>query len=43
MLFDRHKQLHGDRESALEFPDGYRVYAHHGKHPDYDTYDWRTR
>jgi hypothetical protein len=41
MLFDRNKQLHGDRESALEFSDGYSVYAYHGKHPDYDTYDWR--
>jgi hypothetical protein len=42
MLFDENKQLHGDRESALEFPDGYSVYAHHGKQPDYDNYDWRT-
>ncbi|WP_310489802.1 DUF6745 domain-containing protein [Chamaesiphon sp. VAR_69_metabat_338] len=42
MLFDDNKQLHSDRESALEFPDGYSVYAHHGKHPDYDTYNWRT-
>lgn len=42
MLFDENKQLHGDQESALEFPDGYSVYAHHGKQPDYDTYDWRT-
>lgn len=37
MLFDENKYLHGDRESALEFPDGYSVYAHHGRHPDYDT------
>lgn len=42
MLFDDNKQLHGDRESALEFPDGYGVYACHGKHPNYDTYNWRT-
>jgi hypothetical protein len=41
MLFDDNKQLHSDRESALEFPDGYSVYAHHGKHPDYDTHNWR--
>jgi hypothetical protein len=42
MLFDENKHLHSDRESALEFPDGYSVYAHHGKQPDYDSYDWRT-
>jgi hypothetical protein len=42
MLFDDNKQLHGDRESALEFPDGYSIYAYHVKHPDYDTYNWRT-
>ncbi len=42
MLFDDNKQLHGDRESALEFPDDYSVYAHRGKQPDYDSYDWRT-
>jgi hypothetical protein len=42
MLFDNNKQLHRDRESALEFPDGYSAYAYHGKQPDYDTYDWRT-
>ncbi len=41
MLFDENKYLHGDGESALEFPDGYSVYAYHGKHPDYDTYSWR--
>lgn len=42
MLFDENNYLHGDGESALEFSDGYSVYAHHGKHPDYDTYNWRT-
>jgi hypothetical protein len=42
MLFDDNRQLHCDRESALAFSDGYSVYAYHGKHPDYDTYNWRT-
>ena len=40
MLFDGDNQLHGNLESALEFPDGYAVYAHHGEiHPPYDDRD----
>jgi hypothetical protein len=35
MLFDLNNHLHSDRGSALEFPDGYSVYAHHGRHPNY--------
>jgi hypothetical protein len=40
MIFDADNRLHGDLESALEFPDGYAVYAHHGEiHNSYDNRD----
>lgn len=31
LLFDAENLLHADSEAALEFPDGYKVYAHHGR------------
>jgi hypothetical protein len=40
ILFDTDNRLHGDLEPALEFSDGYAVYAHHGEiHNSYDNRD----
>ena len=33
LSFDNNNRLHGEGEPAIKFPDGYSVYACHGKHP----------
>lgn len=33
MSFDRENRLHAEGKPALQFPDGYSVYAYHGRHP----------
>ncbi|MGL4879867.1 MAG: DUF6745 domain-containing protein [Waterburya sp.] len=32
LSFDRENMLHGEKEPALKFADGYSVYACHGRH-----------
>lgn len=33
LSYDEENLLHADGEPALQFPDGYGVYAHHGRYP----------
>jgi hypothetical protein len=37
LSFDRENLLHADLEPALQFADGYNVYANHGKHPSEES------